>query len=275
MSLSLLQPLRASRVTRPPVIPLACGPRCPVPCRSIRSTRPCSIPERFSSSRVRATVLRRWRAVPTGHNIRRARRCWTCPANKITTMPTSWDMFCNGMSIMQDGRVLINGGTKGYGSLEVVGVQGEVPFTGLPNASMFDPGTESFVDVTPTAHGRWYPTITELNDGRMMTTSRTERQRRQLQQHQRNLGRCRNGAPKFRAILISRISRHSDSRCIRECTCSRPVTFFIPRLRRQLSTSTLPTRPGRWWRGQFIPGQRSEWRANLRHIRTAAAHAAK
>ena len=109
-------------------------------------------------------------------------------SNKITTMPISWDMFCNGMSIMQDGRVLINGGTKGYGSLEVVGVQAEVPFTGLPNASMFDPGTESFVDVTPTAHGRWYPTMTELNDGRMMTTSGLNDTRRQLQQHQRNLG---------------------------------------------------------------------------------------
>lgn len=91
--------------------------------------------------------------------------------NKVTTMPISWDMFCDGMSIMQDGRVLINGGTKGYGSLAVVGVNGEIPFTGLPNTSIFDPGTESFVDVTPTAHGRWYPTVTELNDGRMMTTS--------------------------------------------------------------------------------------------------------
>ena len=56
-------------------------------------------------------------------------------------MPISWDMFCNGMSIMQDGRVLINGGTKGYGALAVVGVQGEIPFTGLPNTSIFDPGT--------------------------------------------------------------------------------------------------------------------------------------
>jgi hypothetical protein len=91
-------------------------------------------------------------------------------ANKIATLPIGWDMFCNGTSIMQDGRVLINGGTKGYGALEVVGVQAQVPFTGLPNTSMFDPGTESFVDLTPTAHGRWYPTVTELNDGRMMTT---------------------------------------------------------------------------------------------------------
>jgi hypothetical protein len=92
-------------------------------------------------------------------------------SNSITTIPTTWDMFCNGMSIMQDGRVLINGGTKSYGALAVVGGQGDTPFTGLANASIFDPSTESFIDVAPTAHGRWYPTVTELNDGRMMTTS--------------------------------------------------------------------------------------------------------
>jgi Domain of unknown function (DUF1929) len=92
-------------------------------------------------------------------------------ANKITTLPIGWDMFCNGMSVMQDGRVLISGGTKGYGSLEVVGVQAEVPFTGAVNTAIFDPGTESFVDAAPTAHGRWYPNVVELNDGRMMTTS--------------------------------------------------------------------------------------------------------
>jgi hypothetical protein len=85
-------------------------------------------------------------------------------------LPTTWDMFCNGMSIMQDGRALINGGTKTYGQLAVVGTQGDTPFLGLPNTSIFDPSSESFVDVSPTAHGRWYPTMTELNDGRMMTT---------------------------------------------------------------------------------------------------------
>lgn len=92
-------------------------------------------------------------------------------SNTITTLPITWDMFCNGMSIMQDGRVLINGGTKSYGALAVVGAQGEIPFTGFANTSMFDPATESFVDIAPTAHGRWYPNVTELNDGRMMTTS--------------------------------------------------------------------------------------------------------
>ncbi|HXY15145.1 MAG TPA: galactose oxidase-like domain-containing protein [Terriglobales bacterium] len=91
--------------------------------------------------------------------------------NTIHTMPANWDMFCNGMSIMQDGRALLNGGTKAYGALAVVGAQGDVPFLGLPNASIFDPSSESFVDVPATAHGRWYPTLTELNDGRMMTTA--------------------------------------------------------------------------------------------------------
>jgi Domain of unknown function (DUF1929)/Glyoxal oxidase N-terminus len=91
--------------------------------------------------------------------------------NSVRTLPITWDMFCNGMSIMQDGRVLINGGTKAYGALSVVGTQGNVPFTGLPNTSIFDPSSETFIDITPTAHGRWYPTLTEMNDGRMMTTS--------------------------------------------------------------------------------------------------------
>jgi len=91
--------------------------------------------------------------------------------NNIRTMPTTWDMFCNGMSVMQDGRVLINGGTKAYGALAVVGTEGDIPFTGLPNASIFDPSSASFVDVPAAAHGRWYPSLTELNDGHMMTTS--------------------------------------------------------------------------------------------------------
>src|SRR6202165_5408655 len=92
-------------------------------------------------------------------------------SNSITMIPTTWDMFCNGMSIMPDGTVLINGGTKAYGALAVVGAQGDTPFTGLANTSIFDPSSDSFLDVAPTAHGRWYPTVTELNDGRMMTTS--------------------------------------------------------------------------------------------------------
>ncbi len=92
-------------------------------------------------------------------------------SGNVTTLPTSWDMFCNSMSIMQDGRVLINGGTKVYGQLGIVGQTQDVPFTGLPNSAIFDPASDSFVSAPSTAHGRWYPTVNEMGDGRMMTTS--------------------------------------------------------------------------------------------------------
>jgi hypothetical protein len=108
---------------------------------------------------------------PQGPSYTQGAALFDLQSGNITTLPTAWDMFCNGMSIMQDGRVLINGGTKSYGQLGVVGQTQDVPFTGLPNTSIFDPSTETFVSATATAHGRWYPTMTELGDGRMMTTS--------------------------------------------------------------------------------------------------------
>jgi galactose oxidase-like protein len=90
----------------------------------------------------------------------------------FTTIATDWDMFCNGMSIMPDGRVLLNGGTKTYGELAPVGMgSGDLPYLGLPNTSIFDPSSDTFINAPPTAHGRWYPTLTELGDGRIMTTS--------------------------------------------------------------------------------------------------------
>jgi Domain of unknown function (DUF1929) len=101
---------------------------------------------------------------------------WDPQSGKIATQPVTWDMFCNGMSMMADGRVLMNGGTDAYGQLAPVNGASDIPFTGLPNSSIFDPATETFsVADGPnqgnTAHGRWYPTVIEFGDGRMMTTS--------------------------------------------------------------------------------------------------------
>ena len=101
---------------------------------------------------------------------------WDPQTGKITAQPIAWDMFCNGMSIMPDGRVLINGGTASYGQSAVVGGASDIPFTGLASSSIFDPSSERFsVADGPnqgnTAHGRWYPTLTELGDGRIMSTS--------------------------------------------------------------------------------------------------------
>jgi len=81
-------------------------------------------------------------------------------AKSIAQLSVAWDMFCNGMTMLPDGRVLVNGGTLAYD-----------PFRGIQKTSLFDPATNSLTDVQSMAHGRWYPTVTLLSDGRVMTFS--------------------------------------------------------------------------------------------------------
>ena len=78
----------------------------------------------------------------------------------FTSFTLSWDMFCNGMLVLSDGRAFINGGSQAYD-----------PFLGQPKSAVFDPSTNTFTDVENMAHGRWYPTVTTLGDGRVMTFS--------------------------------------------------------------------------------------------------------
>ncbi len=78
----------------------------------------------------------------------------------VTTQPISWDMFCNGMVILPDGRPLIVGGTIQYD-----------PFHGETRVAIYDPATNSFTNVQSMAVGRWYPTATMLGDGRVMAFS--------------------------------------------------------------------------------------------------------
>ena len=79
-------------------------------------------------------------------------------AQSITQYSVAWDMFCNGMTMLADGRVFIAGGT----------VQYDNPFLGQKKTSIFDPATNTFTDHANMAHGRWYPTVTLLSDGRVM-----------------------------------------------------------------------------------------------------------
>jgi hypothetical protein len=81
-------------------------------------------------------------------------------AKNITQLSISYDMFCNSMTVLPDGRVLIDGGTISYD-----------PFHGIQKTSLFDPSSNSFTTVQSMAHGRWYPTVTLLSDGRAMTFS--------------------------------------------------------------------------------------------------------
>src|SRR5882672_9151093 len=78
----------------------------------------------------------------------------------IITQPVSWDMFCNGMVVLPDGRAFVNSGTLQYD-----------PFHGHLKSAIYDPATGQFTDAQNMAHGRWYPTVTSLPDGTLMTFS--------------------------------------------------------------------------------------------------------
>ena len=78
----------------------------------------------------------------------------------IAQFSLSWDMFCNGTVLLQDGRVLIDSGTTQYD-----------PFYGSPQVAIFDPATNTFSNTQNMAHGRWYPTVLTLGDGRVMAFS--------------------------------------------------------------------------------------------------------
>ena len=85
---------------------------------------------------------------------------WDPVAGTITQFSIAWDMFCNDMVVLPDGRAFINGGTLRYDN-----------FLGATNTSVFNPATNQFTDLQSMAHGRWYPTVTVLGDGRLMTFS--------------------------------------------------------------------------------------------------------
>ena len=66
-------------------------------------------------------------------------------------------LFCSGHALMADGRVMVSGGHKADDE-------------GLDVTNIFDPATETWASGLPKmAKGRWYPTVTTLWDGRMLT----------------------------------------------------------------------------------------------------------
>src|SRR5713226_1557191 len=96
--------------------------------------------------------------LPSNNNYQAA--VWNPQTDTVTTQSVAWDMFCNAMLVLPDGRVMVNGGTLQYD-----------PFHGQPRSAIYDPATGQFVDVQNMAHGRWYPTVTTLGDGSFMTFS--------------------------------------------------------------------------------------------------------
>jgi hypothetical protein len=68
-------------------------------------------------------------------------------------------LFCSGHAFMADGRLMVSGGHKADDQ-------------GLDVTNIFDPVSESWVPGLPKmAKGRWYPTVTALPDGRLVTVA--------------------------------------------------------------------------------------------------------
>lgn len=96
--------------------------------------------------------------LPTNTNLQAA--IFDPSSGNITTQQVNWDMFCNGMVVLSDGRAFVDGGTLQYD-----------PFHGELRSAVYDLSTGQFTDVQTMAHGRWYPTATTLSDGSLMTFS--------------------------------------------------------------------------------------------------------
>ncbi|SCG66144.1 Kelch motif-containing protein [Micromonospora inositola] len=73
--------------------------------------------------------------------------------------PTS--VFCDGAASLPDGRLLVVGG---YGGLTT----GQL---GIVDTNIFDPATNTWSRVADMHRPRWYPTVTELADGRYVAIS--------------------------------------------------------------------------------------------------------
>ena len=105
------------------------------------------------------------------------------PAHDPTAPPddtaaNDGDMFCADLIALPDGRILIAGGTdwynepalldRGDGDPVDAGV-GELE--GLRSSRILDPATDTFSATGSMKYGRWYPTLVELADGKVLVAS--------------------------------------------------------------------------------------------------------
>jgi PKD repeat protein len=88
---------------------------------------------------------------------------WNIGSNTFKPVPATFgDLHCAGHVTLADGSALVVGGQEGS------------PFIGTKITATFDPVTESWTNRTPMHYARWYPTITTLPDGRVLSTGGTD-----------------------------------------------------------------------------------------------------
>ena len=93
-----------------------------------------------------------WDAAPA------SMRLWDPSLGTFVGVPYTRNLFCSGHVQLADGRTLVIGGhiTANYG---------------LADTTIFDSKTDTYTRAPDMTVGRWYPTATELNDGRVLAYS--------------------------------------------------------------------------------------------------------
>jgi hypothetical protein len=89
------------------------------------------------------------------------------------TVPFRRDIFCSAPSVMADGRVLVAGGQAPLSSA----LGDPAPADALPGLRyvlIFDPVTQTWSNAESMAFARYYPSLAELPDGRMLVLSGTD-----------------------------------------------------------------------------------------------------
>ncbi|MFN2589492.1 MAG: galactose oxidase-like domain-containing protein, partial [Actinomycetota bacterium] len=79
---------------------------------------------------------------------------------KRVSIPYEHPAFCSGVTVLRDGRVMVEGGQV---DLQIG--------AGVKDVSIFDPATETWSRGTPTLKARYYPSVVELPDGRVLAVA--------------------------------------------------------------------------------------------------------
>jgi Kelch motif/Galactose oxidase, central domain len=86
-------------------------------------------------------------------------RLWNPADESVTTLAKpGYDLFCSGHAFLADGRLFVAGGHIQNG-------------VGLPNASLYDPFSNTWAAAPDMNAGRWYPTVTTLANGDALVVS--------------------------------------------------------------------------------------------------------
>jgi fibronectin type 3 domain-containing protein len=96
------------------------------------------------------------------HTVDPGVQVWDPVTDALNARPyNARNLFCSAHTLLPDGRVIAVGGHAAN-------------YLGIPDLTVFNPATETWSQLAPMTYGRWYPTATNLGDGRVLVVSGAE-----------------------------------------------------------------------------------------------------